>query len=168
MRLFSRHCIHSWKKSPRTSPKVIAVSSATSYLGDLQRFVYGDPTRAFRNYRNGYKSYADSKLYTSLYFRYLANVLRGTKIKVASLHPGVVPGSLYQHVFRPFRFLINNFLKFIIRNSRRAAIEILSLAFEDDIRSGLYHEHTRTNDFDKQYSTVELRRLYDAVQTEIR
>lgn len=141
--------------------------------------------RAFRNYRNGYKSYADSKLYTSLYFRYLSSILRETKIKVASLHPGVVPGALYRHVFLPFKFLINNFLKFFIRSfftpkfetlychcifrdGRRAAIEILNVAFNDNIRSGLYFEHFRADDFNKKYTKIELRRLYDAVQVEIK
>jgi len=156
------------EKSPRTSPKALILSSSTSNLGNLQRFIYGDSRRAFRDYHNGYKSYADSKLYVNLYFRQLGNLLRGTKIKCASVHPGVVSGSLYRHVFRPFRFVINNFLKFIIRSNERAAIEILSMAFNDNLLSGRYYEHLRANDLTKDYSALHLRHLYEAVQLEIR
>ncbi|KAI6191981.1 Retinol dehydrogenase 12 [Aphelenchoides bicaudatus] len=156
------------EKSLRTSPKVIALSSATCHLGDVNRFIYGDSKRAFRLYWNGYKSYVDSKLYLTLYIRYLTTMLQGTKIKVVSVHPGVVPGSLYRRVFRPFRFLINNFLKFVVRDKKRAAVEVLNLGFNDAIKSGSFYEHFNAIDFATKYDGAELRRLYNAVQLEIR
>ncbi|KAI6173225.1 Retinol dehydrogenase 12 [Aphelenchoides besseyi] len=155
------------EKSPRTAPKVIALSSSTLHFGDVQQFIYGDPVRAFRCYVNGYKSYCDSKLYTSLYFRYVSDLVRESRVRVATLHPGVVPGNLYRHVFPPIRFLINHWLKFIIRKSNRAAIEVLSLAFNDRIHSGYFYEHTTFLNFD-EYPETHLRRLYEAVQHEIR
>jgi NAD(P)-dependent dehydrogenase (short-subunit alcohol dehydrogenase family) len=100
------------ERSVLSTGKAIFVSSCCARAGDLSLLLQKDDERFWCRHLNGYKSYADSKLLLTAYVQYLNKVLRSrdSQISVASIHPGVIPGSFYRNVFWPIRFIINRIL----------------------------------------------------------
>ncbi|CAD5234124.1 unnamed protein product [Bursaphelenchus xylophilus] len=149
------------------SPGAVFVSSSTSRLGDVSDIVV-DNDHAFRDYINGYKSYADSKLAVNLYCKAFSRELQNenSKVKLISVHPGVVPGGLYRSVFPPIKMFINKFLPFILRTPQRAAAEILEAIYNDKFNSGDYVEYNRSAGF-MNYSDSQLASLMKNIRREI-
>ena len=132
---------HQLEMSPQ--PRAIFLSSVTARAGDVSQLLRGDEEHFWCRHLNGYKAYADSKLLLSAYVKYLGRILktRGSKISVASLHPGIVPGKFYRNVFWPARFFINSVLSIFTRSPRLAATQVLDLAFAEQLQSGAYYEN---------------------------
>ncbi|CAD5230123.1 unnamed protein product [Bursaphelenchus okinawaensis] len=153
------------EKSSR--PNAVFVSSSTSRLGDTSD-IFVESDHAFCEYINGYKSYADSKLAVNLYCCGLAQVLADehSKLRVFSIHPGVVPGGLYRYVFGPAKALINNILPFILRTPDRAAAEILNAVYSDTVQSGDYVEYNRAASF-MNFTESQLQNFMKNVRREI-
>ncbi|XP_063600022.1 retinol dehydrogenase 12-like [Penaeus indicus] len=77
--------------------RVITLSSLAHSYGIIP---FDDMT-----YEKGFdrnQSYANSKVANILFTRHLAKKVKGTKIKVFSLHPGVVQSNLWRHVAGTF------------------------------------------------------------------
>jgi len=133
--------------SPSDQPRAIFVSSVTCHAGSVEEFTRGDGFKEELWHRHmlGHKSYADSKLLLSLYVQHLgmvlASVAEDSKIKVGSVHPGIVAGKIYRHVFLPLRFVINYILAPFLRSARLAAVHVLSLCFNENLTNGAYYEH---------------------------
>uniref|UniRef100_A0A915DXN2 Uncharacterized protein n=1 Tax=Ditylenchus dipsaci TaxID=166011 RepID=A0A915DXN2_9BILA len=99
----------------------------------------------------------------------LSSVAESSKIKVGSVHPGIVSSGVYRHVFLPHRLIIKYILPPFLRSSKLAAAHVLSLAFDDNVQSGLYYEdgcpveHRRRSRgmTSSPYSSEELENLAD-------
>ncbi|KAH7702873.1 oxidoreductaseshort chain dehydrogenase/reductase family protein [Aphelenchoides avenae] len=145
--------------------KAVFLSSATCHAGDLTHFLQGTDEDAWSYRLNAYKSYADSKLLIALYVNELSRRLaaKSCPVTVVSVHPGVIPGSLYRHVIKPLRFLIIHVLQRILRSGSDGAEQVLNLALTQatELVPGAYYEEGTAVNVAQAYTRSQASFLFD-------
>ncbi|XP_046528866.1 dehydrogenase/reductase SDR family member on chromosome X [Equus quagga] len=110
--------------SPGRSARVVTVSSATHYVGELN---LGD-LQGSRSY-SPHGAYAQSKLALVLFTYHLQGLLaaQGSPVTANVADPGVVDTDLYKHVFWPTRLVKKLFGRWFFKVSPRRTIIIITI-----------------------------------------
>eukprot|EP00095_Tigriopus_kingsejongensis_P012076 maker-scaffold60_size442463-snap-gene-2.15 protein:Tk12076 transcript:maker-scaffold60_size442463-snap-gene-2.15-mRNA-1 annotation:"retinol dehydrogenase 13-like" len=118
-------------------PRVIMVSSVAHAWGSM----HWEDLNWNRTPYNSLQAYAQSKLANILHAKYLARRLKGSKISVFCLHPGIVDTNLMKHVETSLILrLMSPIGRWVIKTPKQGAETTLYCALEDSIlnRSGSY------------------------------
>ncbi|MCJ8319809.1 MAG: SDR family NAD(P)-dependent oxidoreductase [Colwellia sp.] len=98
-------------------------------------------------------AYCNSKLYSILFTKKLANMLEGTQVKVSCFDPGIVDTPMLQQAFpQSLKFIYPFFKRFIARTPAQGAATgvFLSLMLSADISSGSYFKNNKAKQVSKQ------------------
>ena len=79
--------------------RIVVVSSRTAYTRAPQRGIEFNNLDGSENYKDG-RAYGHSKLANALFSLHLAKLLRGTRITVNALHPGVINTQIDRNMSR--------------------------------------------------------------------
>jgi NAD(P)-dependent dehydrogenase (short-subunit alcohol dehydrogenase family) len=92
--------------SQKERSRIIAVSSS----GHFNQKIFSTDLH-FKNGREytPLQSYGQSKLANILFAKKLADELKNTKVRIVSLHPGVIATNLLRHMTPYFRFIVKRF-----------------------------------------------------------
>ncbi|EYB81043.1 hypothetical protein Y032_0394g636 [Ancylostoma ceylanicum] len=115
--------------------RVTALSSSTAWVAFFTSAVFQQDPLSY--YIGPYEAYCFSKLVLSTYIEELA---RHRPQSMVSLHPGVIPGTLYRHTNPVVKFVTYCILPFLLRSPSFSALLVLHTTLRDDQVTGAYYE----------------------------
>nr|CDJ87099.1 Polysaccharide biosynthesis protein CapD domain containing protein [Haemonchus contortus] len=111
-----------------------------------------------------YQAYCLSKLVLSVYVEELA---RHRPHCIATMHPGVIPGTLYRHTNMFVRFVTYFILPFLLRRSTFSALHVVHTCLRDDLVSGSYYEDEVAKRLGDKLTEKDKQSIYKAVQKQV-
>ncbi|KAK6750197.1 hypothetical protein RB195_002286 [Necator americanus] len=114
--------------------RITALSSATANVAFFSSSLLQDP---LSYYVGPYEAYCFSKLLLSVYVEELA---RQRAQSIVTVHPGVIPGTLYRHTNTFIKFATYFILPSFLRSPSFSALLIAHTTLRDDQIAGSYYE----------------------------
>ncbi|KIH56589.1 oxidoreductase, short chain dehydrogenase/reductase family protein, partial [Ancylostoma duodenale] len=115
-------------------------------------------------YIGPYEAYCFSKLVLSTYIEELA---RQRPQNMVSLHPGVIPGTLYRHTNTIIKFVTYCILGYFLRSPSFSALLVLHTTLRDDQVSGAYYEDCVPKALHSRLSEKDKMSLFKSVQRQV-
>ncbi|VDM63034.1 unnamed protein product [Angiostrongylus costaricensis] len=120
--------------------RIVFTSSATAKVSHFTiACLFSDP---LSYYVGRYQAYCFSKLVLSTYVEQLSK-----SQGFATIHPGVIPGTLYRNTNRFVRFLTYRILPYFLRKPAFSSLLIAHTALRDDLVGGSYYEDCAVKSF---------------------
>ncbi|KAK6013092.1 hypothetical protein OSTOST_21653, partial [Ostertagia ostertagi] len=115
-------------------------------------------------YVGPYQAYCLSKLVLSVYIEQLS---QHRPQRIATMHPGVVPGTLYRHNNMLVKFVSYFILPFFLRRPTFSALLIVHTALRDDLVTGSYYEDGEAKRLGDRLTEKDKQSIYECVQRQV-
>ncbi|KAL6740584.1 hypothetical protein Aduo_013928 [Ancylostoma duodenale] len=142
--------------------RVTALSSSTAGVAFFTSTVLEQEPLSY--YIGPYEAYCFSKLVLSTYIEELA---RQRPQNMVSLHPGVIPGTLYRHTNTIVKFVTYCILGYFLRSPSFSALLVLHTTLRDDQVSGAYYEDCVPKTLCSRLSEKDKMSLFKFVQRQV-
>ncbi|VDK55685.1 unnamed protein product [Cylicostephanus goldi] len=120
--------------------RITALSSSTARVAFFSSALLQQDPLSY--YVGPYEAYCFSKLVLSIYVAELSR----QRHHAVSMHPGVIPGTLYRHCNRFVKFVTYFILPEILRSPTFSALLVLHTTLRDDQIAGAYYEDCTPQD----------------------
>ncbi|KJH46111.1 oxidoreductase, short chain dehydrogenase/reductase family protein [Dictyocaulus viviparus] len=115
--------------------RILFLSSATAKVSHYTSPIFRKDPLSY--YVGRYQAYCFSKLVLSVYIEQLS---KKKSQLLATIHPGVIPGTLYRNTNKYVRYLTYIVLPYFLRKPAFGSLLIAHTAMRDDLISGSYYE----------------------------
>ncbi|CAJ0601032.1 unnamed protein product [Cylicocyclus nassatus] len=127
--------LHSLDPIMTSKTRIAALSSSTARVAFFSSSLLQQDPLGY--YIGPYEAYCFSKLILSVY---IAELSRQKPYHAVSVHPGVIPGTLYRHCNKFVRFVTYFVLPVFLRSPTFSALLVLHTTLRDDQIAGAYYE----------------------------
>ncbi|PIO59050.1 hypothetical protein TELCIR_19499, partial [Teladorsagia circumcincta] len=115
-------------------------------------------------YIGPYQAYCLSKLVLSVFVEQLS---QHRPQRIVTMHPGVVPGTLYRHTNMLVKFVTYFILPYLLRRPTFSALLVVHTALRDDLVTGSYYEDGEAKRLGDRLTVKDKESIYKCVQKQV-
>ncbi|VDO82719.1 unnamed protein product [Heligmosomoides polygyrus] len=154
--------LHLLKPLLAPDARVTFLSSSTAKVAYFSSSILQSDPLSY--YIGPYQAYCFSKLVLSVYVEQLAQL---GSYCYATVHPGVIPGTLYRHTNLFVKFVTYLILPFLLRRSSFSALLVVHTTLRDDLKNGSYYEDCVAERIGGRLSEEDRQTVFKAVQKQV-
>ncbi|KAK6052772.1 oxidoreductase, short chain dehydrogenase/reductase family protein [Cooperia oncophora] len=142
--------------------RIVFLSSSTAKIAHYTSSVLQGDLLSY--YVGPYQAYCFSKLVLSVFVEQLS---QHSSQCVVTMHPGVIPGTLYRHTNFFVKFVTYFILPFLLRRPAFSALLVFHTALRDDLVSGSYYEDGVAKKLGDRLTEKDKQSIYKAIQRQV-